>query len=187
MSVSSLTNNDLYLTTLGVNNSQYSDVSGYIPKQVVISGTKNTAYLNVPDGVSIGGTLQLTNGSNAVNISNTGLSNITVGGSLTTTGGIGISNGNILQLANTAGNNFVNISNSGASNVLIAGSLTTDGDVTISGGDINLGITPNNVLLSGTAGTLGITGQLRLTAGSGTGVLSVNASNQLLWNGVVIS
>jgi len=185
MSDSSLTNNNLYLTTLGVNNSQYSDVSGYVPKQVLIGGTKNTAYVSVPDGVTIGAGLVLTNGSNSVNISNTGSSNVQVAGSLSTTGSISCAG--TLQLTN--GTNAVNITNSGSSNVNIQGSISTSGSATIAGGGLNLGASPNNVLLTGTAGTLSITGQLELDNGTapGAGTLSVNASNQLLWNGVVIS
>jgi hypothetical protein len=183
MSNASLTNESLYLTTLGVNNSQYADVSGYVAQQALIGTTKDTVYLNVPNGTSIGGTLQLLNGSNAINLTNTGSSNLQVGGDITATGSVGI--GNILQLTN--GSNVVNISNSGLSNVSVSGSLTTSGDVTISGGDINLGVAPNNVLLSASAGQLGILGQIQITQGTGTGILSVNSANQLLWNGVVIS
>jgi hypothetical protein len=185
MSNASLTNESLYLTTLGVNNSQYSEAVGYVAKQALIGTTNNTVYMSVPDGVAIGGGLQLGNGSNVVNITNTGSSNVQIAGSLSTTGSISCPG--TLQLTN--GTNAVNISNSGSSNVNIAGSLSTSGSATISGGGLNLGTTPNNVLLTGTAGTLSITGQIEIDNGTspGTGILSVNASNQLLWNGVVIS
>lgn len=185
MANASLTNDSLYLTTLGVNNSQYSEAVGYIAKQAVIGTTNNTVYMSVPDGVSIGGGLQLTNGSNAVNITNTGSSNVQIAGSLNTTGSIGCAG--TFQLTN--GTNAVNITNNGSSNVNIEGSLSTTGSATIGGGAINLGTIPNNVLLTGTAGTLEITGQIEINNGAsaGAGTLSVNASNQLLWNGVVIS
>lgn len=186
MSNASLINDYLYLTYLGVNNSHYVDVSGYVAKQAIIGTTANTAYLSIPDGVSIGGGLQLSNGSNVVNVTNNGNSNVDIQGSLSTEGSATI-NGAI-QLTSTIGSP-VNITNNGNSNVDIAGSISTSGSATIGGGGLNLGVTPNNVLLTGTAGTLSITGQLELDNGTapGAGTLSVNASNQLLWNGVVIS
>jgi len=45
MSVSSLESGNLILNTLTVNNSQYSDVSGYVPSQTVISSTKTSTAL----------------------------------------------------------------------------------------------------------------------------------------------
>lgn len=185
MSNASLTNESLYLTYFGVNNSQYSDAVGYVPKQAIIGSTNNTVFMNVPDSVSIGGTLQLNNGSNAVNISNTGSSNVQIAGSLSTSSSL--SCGGTFQLRN--GSDVVNITNSGSSNVDIQGSLSTAGSATIGGGAINLGTTPNNVLLSSSAGTLEITGQIQLDNGISPGlvVLSVSPTNQLLVNGIPVN
>jgi len=173
MSVASLTNETLYLTYFGVNNSKYSDVSGYVPKQAIIGGTVNTVYMSIPDGLSIGGTLQLTNGSNVLNLSNDGNSNLNVDGSISTDGSIGIGNGT-LQLGNTT-TGIINVVKTSATNIEIQSDLTVTGDITAET-SLTVGNSPNQTVLT-------CTNPNQLTVDSGLGQVLSGVSTAGLFNG----
>jgi hypothetical protein len=198
MSVASLENGNLTLNSLTISNSQYAEASGYVAQQSFISSTKDSVFLTVPNSISSAG-LVLYNGSNTVALSNSGATNLVVGGGLTTNTDITVSGGDITL---GSGTNSVLLTGTTA-NLNVAGGIsafgaTIQGQIVSTGGQITLGSGTNSVLLTGTTANLSINGgitafgatingPITLSANGGTGTLSVNSSNQLLWNGVVIS
>jgi hypothetical protein len=198
MSVASLENGNLTLTSLIIDNSLYDGVPGYVPQQSFISSTKDTVFIAVPNSIS-STSLELYNGSNIVTLTNSGSNFLAVNGGLTTSTDITVSGGDITL---GSGSNSVLLTGTTA-NLSVVGGITAfgariNGNIVATGGQLTLGNGTDSVLLTGTTANLNvaggviafganINGPITLTANGGTGTLSVNASNQLLWNNNVIS
>jgi hypothetical protein len=198
MSVASLEGGSLTLTNLNITNSQYSDVAGYIPNQAIFTTTKSSVGVNV-------NSLGITNGANVieltvptvgvlgvngtVNCDSIGLISGTqsVGIDCVSTGIVGV--GGAIQLQN--GSNTVNLSSGGTNNTLTVGgtcNATTFG-ITNGSNAVPLTCVSSGVLsvpAINSSGTINAN-IFGITDGVNGGQLSVNASNQLLWNGVPIS
>jgi hypothetical protein len=207
MSVATLENGNLILGNLTVNNSQYANVSGYVPSQTVISSTPTTVnvggittvtageynfsgstenvYLNTaPDNNvqlisnSPAGGLKIFNESGSVSLVPTSTNNLTLnpgGASSFTTSQITL--GNVVLANPSTGNLTLNGPSSLTTNTVNTSLINMSSTVNLSCvGDDNLTIN-NGGFSSFTTSQINLSG----------GVLSVNGSGQLLWNGVVIS
>jgi len=167
MSTASLEGQNLTLNKLVVNNYSYADASGYVPNQTIISSSKNGTSLQVGGNIEATGSLIADNGIVQV----------------------GSTTGNPILLSNL-GSNLLSI----GSSVNVGAGLTSTGNFTVNSGSIQVGATSGNPIQLTNLGSnkLGINSSVQASAyfivsGANSGYLSVNSSNQLLWNGVVIS
>ena len=165
----------------------------------VINGTDGGGFNITPDN----GILNLFDGSSSVSLECNGNNSLVVGNG-TTTGIIttsqvilpassltGIDGGGLNILPDNGTMNLFNGSSSvpllcNGNNSLVVGNGTTTGAITTTQLTLACGT------INGTAGSnfnfnVGTGSGIAIISPSGEGTLSVNSSNQLLWNGVVIS
>jgi len=183
MSVASLENGNLTLNQLIVNNSQYSEASGFVSSQASFSSSVNSTAFNVPTISAVNSistpALVLTSSSSTQSPSlSTASNNLTVG--TASNAGLFLSSplGSV-ALVPTAPDTASII------NLKATTSLTTPQINLISSTPTPypyITTSADDFVVSTSAGS-GIV--ISTTGGSGT--LSVNSSNQLLWNGVTIS
>jgi hypothetical protein len=228
MSVSSLESGNLTLNTLTVNNTQYSDVSGYVPSQTVISSTKTSTSLSVSSitAPTITATTFFLSGNGATNPPNlssgtsnnviisspndSGLQLNTLAGSVVLSAGSdGLSINEAIVLDMNGATNAPNISSNSTNDFVVScpngsGIEINTPAISISLLNNNLGLSLDQPLYLNTAGTTNApnissnstnnvivscpnNSGLTISTPQGNGTLSVNSSNQLTWNGVVIS
>ena len=241
MSLATLENQDLTLSSLTISNAEYSNVSGYVPSQASFTSSKTSTSLNVNtvSAVSqvIAPSFQLSLGGSTTSkpaLSTNSANNMVV--STATGAGLTLSSNNggvcsfipqvgylavsetidvdTLQLSGNGATTKPFLSTNSANNCVISTGVNagltlsnTTTDVSLIPGNGYLSITEpveleelrftgnsatappyistnsfNNMVLSVPVGS-GIT----ISSASGNGTLTVNSSNQLLWNGVIIS
>jgi hypothetical protein len=214
MSVASINNGSLQLSELVISNEKYSNATGYVASQTVLSSTVSSTALSVPDITASTG-LTLGSGSNTCSIQAAAFNTIGIGGDNTgdiTCGGISASgditcvdinaSGTIASLSFTVGtgNDVCGLSSTALNTLGVgasSGGTLACGDIDASGTIASLSFTVgsgNDVcgLSSPALNTLGIG-----ASNGGTlvcdvitlngGSISVNSTNQLCWNGVPIS
>jgi hypothetical protein len=211
MSVATLENGNLTLGNLTVNNSQYAEASGYVPAQTVISSSKTGTLLTVPQisgTVITSGEFNFAGSTESVYLNTASDNNVQLI-SDSPAGGLKIFNqAGSVSLVPTSNNNLT-LNPGGASsfttsqitlgNVVLANPST--GNLTLNGPSSFTTNTVNTSLINMSSSVnLSCVGEDNLTINNGSfssfttsqinlagGVLSVNSSGQLLWNGAAIS
>jgi hypothetical protein len=211
MSTASLENGNLTLGNLTINNSQYAEASGYVAAQTVISSSKTGTTLTTPiisgNIISAGeynfagstenvylnsasdnnvqlisnspaGGLKIFNESGSVSLVPTSTNGLTLnpgGASSFTTSQITL--GNVVLANPSTGNLTLNGPSSFTTNTVNTSLINMSSTVNLSS------VGASNLTINNGGFSSFTTSQINLAGG----VLSVNTSGQLLWNGVPIS